>query len=186
MTSLDYLFILPLVYFAFQGFKNGIIHEVLSLVGLALAVFFAFFYMEPLAESIGFIFRQDSSYLPFITGSILFIGVLIGVHLVSRTLTTFFKIIHLNFLNRGLGILFGTLKGGIFLSAILLLFAAIDLPGSATRNSSLFYPYIINLAPVTYDIIASAFPGIDEFKNTLEMSIQNQDFINEFFNPKSE
>ncbi len=182
MNSLDYLLILPLVYYAYRGVKNGIIHEVLGIVGLILAVFFAFFYMDTLADSFAIIFKRDSPYLPFFTGTLLFIGVLIGTHIVSRSLWGLFKFLKLNFINRFFGALFGLLKGGILISALLLFMANIDLPGPVARNNSLFYPYLIDLAPYTYDLIASTFPGLDDFRATLKQSMQNQDFLNEFFN----
>lgn len=181
MNSLDYLLILPLIYFAFRGFKNGIIHEFLSIAGLVLAIFFSFFYMDTLADSFAIIFKQDSPYLPFFTGSILFIGVLIATHILSRALWGAFKFLHLNFLNRIFGVMFGLIKGGVLLSAILLFFAYIDIPGPDARSNSLLYPHLIDLAPLAYDFIASILPGIEEFRTTLEKSFQNQEFLDEFF-----
>jgi membrane protein required for colicin V production len=137
--------------------------------------------MNTLADSFVIIFKQDSPYLPFFTGSILFIGVLIATHMISRALWGALKFLHLNFINRFFGVIFGVVKGGFLLSAILLFFAHIDLPGASARTNSLLYPHLIDLAPMIYDFIASNFPSIEELRITLEKSIQNQDYLNEFF-----
>src|SRR5690625_7700146 len=46
MNILDLLILLPIAFFAYRGFKNGLIREVLGIVGIVLGVFLAFRYMD--------------------------------------------------------------------------------------------------------------------------------------------
>jgi len=182
MNALDFLIILPVAYFAYKGFTAGLIQEVLGIVGIILAIFITFAYMKPVSDIIAPLF--DGGDTPtIIAGLILFIGTIAVVQGIGYAVRRFLEIIHLNFINRLAGLLFGALKSAIVISGFLWLFAGFNMPADETRNESLTYPVVISLAPAAYNMIAAVIPGIENFIETLEESIQEDNPIrnNPFF-----
>ena len=180
MNILDFLILLPVAFFAYRGFKNGLIHEVLGIVGIILAVFLTFQYMDPAAEYIRPFFEENASYIPFVAALLIFIGTLVIVNTVAFISKKFLETIRLNFINRIAGLAFGTLKCGIIISALLLVIAGFNIPSKEVRNESAAYPYVIYLAPWAYDTIASVYPGAEDFTRTVQKTIDKHNPIENF------
>src|SRR5699024_11715585 len=100
MNILDFLILLPIAFFSYRGFKNGLIHEVLGIIGIILAVFFACQYMDLFSTYLQPYFDRDAAYLPFAAGLIIFLGTLIVINIVSSVSLNLWLIIYLNFINR--------------------------------------------------------------------------------------
>lgn len=180
MNLLDFLILIPICYFCYRGFINGIIKEVLSIAGIILAVFMTFQYMDPLSTVIKPLFNEKAGYIPFISGAMIFIGTISLVQLVAFLMKKFLETINLNFINRFTGLAFGFLKGGIMVSAILLILAGFNLPSKQARDQSLAYPYIIYLAPEAYNAIALMYPGAEDFSQTIEKTLEQYNPIKNF------
>lgn len=180
MNLLDFLILLPIAYFCYRGFINGIIKEVLSIVGIILAVFFTFQYMEPVGRMISPMFEEKSSAIPFVSGLIIFISTLSLVHFIALLSKKFLEVIKLNALNRIAGAAFGFLKSGIVISAILLILAGFSLPSNEARQDSTTYSFVIYLAPWAYDTVATAYPGAKDFRATLEKTLEQYNPIENF------
>lgn len=180
MNLLDFLILLPIAYFCYRGFVNGLIKEVLSIIGIVLAVFLTFQYMEPVGQIISPMFEDKTAIIPFASGLIIFITTLAAVHLVAFLSRKFLETIKLNFINRLSGAAFGFLKSGIVLSAILLILAGFNLPSQQSRQDSLTYSYVVYLAPWAYDTVASVYPGAENFKATVEKTLEQYNPIENF------
>ena len=180
MNLLDFIILIPICFFCYRGFVNGIIKEVLSIVGIVLAVFLTFNYMDPMSSALRPLFESGASYIPFIAGAIIFVGTVALVQLAAHLLKTFLETIKLNFINRLSGVAFGFLKSGIMVSAILLLLAGFNLPSEQARNESLTYSYIIYMAPWAYDTIAFAYPGAEYFTETVQKNLDKYNPIENF------
>lgn len=180
MNILDLLIVIPLFYFSYRGFVNGIIKEVLSIVGVMLAVFLTFEYMEPMSALVRPFFNESDSVIPFVSGAILFIGTVAAVQLVAYLSKKFLEAINLNFVNRLSGMAFGFLKSGILVSAVLLLLAGFNLPSDETRENSMTYSTIIYLAPLTYDMVATVYPGAENFTETIQNTLDEYSPITNF------
>ncbi|MFO7799581.1 MAG: CvpA family protein [Rhodohalobacter sp.] len=173
---LDLLILLPIAYFAYKGFTAGFIQEVLSIVGIILAVFITFAYMKPVSAFLeAFIENTDTATI--IAGLLLFIGTIAVVQTIGLMLKKFLELVRLNVLNRLAGLCFGALKSAIVISGFLWLFAGFNLPAEETRNDSLTYFYIIPLAPATFDLVSTAIPNINGFIETIEEAIQEDNPI---------
>ncbi|PAU92720.1 hypothetical protein CK503_15260 [Aliifodinibius salipaludis] len=180
MNLIDFLILIPIVYFAYSGFANGIIKEVLSIVGIILGVFLTFQYMDPLATAINPLFEEGASFVPFISAIIIFVGTLSLVHLAAFLSKKFLETIKLNFINRIAGAAFGFLKSGIVISAILLILAGFSIPSEESRQNSATYPYIIYLAPWAYDAVATVYPGAEDFSTTVQKTLEQYNPIENF------
>lgn len=176
MSLLDFFIILPIGYFAYKGFVNGLIKEVLSIAGIVLAVFFTFAYMDSVSV-IFEVFFDNPDYAIIAAGIFLFIFTVATVQFIAYAARKFLEVIKINFINRIAGLLFGGVKSGIVISAFLLLFAGFNLPGEQTRNESLTYSYVIYLAPAVFNMVAFIYPGVEDFISTIETTIEENNPI---------
>lgn len=176
MNLLDFFILLPIAYFAWRGFMSGFINEILSIAGIILAVFLTFEYMHALSALFRPIF-ENPDHATVASGVTIFVVTVAAVQGIAFLLQKFLELIKINFLNRIAGLIFGALKSAIVVSAILLLLAGLNLPGDDTRQNSVSYPFIIYLAPATFDMVASVYPGAENFIDTLEQAIEENNPI---------
>lgn len=180
MNLLDFLILIPLCFFCYRGYVNGIIKEVLSIAGIILAVFFSFQYMEPVGDLIRPLFSDNAGYIPFVSVILIFVGTVSAVQLIAYLSKKILETIKLNFINRLSGLAFGFLKSGIVISAILLVLAGFNLPSQEARDQSVMYPYVIYLAPWAYDTVAYIYPGAENFSETVDHALDNYNPIENF------
>jgi membrane protein required for colicin V production len=83
--------------------------------------------------------------------------------------------IRLNTVNRMLGFFFGLLKGGIIISAILLLLAGFNQPSKQVRKNSISYSYVIYLAPWAYNFIST-----QKFSRTIQQTLSKYTPVDNF------
>lgn len=174
MNLLDIIILLPLLLFAFHGYKNGFIRELLGAVGLILAIFFSFQYMAELSAYLRVQMDTDSAFVPYFSFGIIFLLVLLAIQIVIFLIEGILRISFLSIPNRIMGSLFSALKAGLVISVILLLFAGFNLPEEEVVSDSLFYPYIIQLAPETYNALANIYPGATNYIDAVQDLWENQ------------
>lgn len=173
MLILDLIIVTPILYFGYKGAVNGLVKEILNIVGIILAIFITFNYLDAFTGIIAPLFDENASFVPFVSGALLFIGTLAIVALIAYGTKEFLKAIKLSLVNRILGAVFGGLKSAMVVSAVLLLLAGFNVPGEQARNESYLYPYIIYVAPVTYNTIATVYPGAENYSKTLKENVGN-------------
>lgn len=171
MNYLDLLLLLPIGYFAYKGFLNGIVREALGIVGVIVAVILTFSLMEDMTSILRYFWITPADYLPVLAGIILFFGAIIFTRFLANLIHRILEVVSLNFINQILGSVFGAFKTAIVFSAILLLLAGFDLPGEETRNESKVYTPVIFIAPAVYNTIVSVYPGAEDFITVIEKNI---------------
>lgn len=185
MLILDLIIATPILYFGYKGAANGLVKEVLNIVGIILAIFLTFNYLDAFTGILEPMFEEGASYVPFVSGAILFVGTLGVVALIAYATKEFLKAVKLSMVNRALGTAFGALKSGLVVSAILLILAGFNVPSEEARNGSYLYPAVIYLAPLTYNGVALIYPGAENYTETLKENIgqynplENIPFLNE-------
>ena len=178
MHILDFIIAIPLLYFMYKGAVNGIVKEILNIVGISLAIFLTFYYMDVLTVLIKPFFEEDAStYIPFISSIILFNGTLTVVAIIGYLTREFLKAVKLGTVNKVAGALFGLLKSGTIVSTILLLLSVFNIPKEKSRNESFLYAYIIYVAPWAYDAVAIIYPGAEGFTQTIQENLKNYNLI---------
>lgn len=173
MLILDLIILIPILYFAYKGAVNGLVKEVLNIVGIILAIFITFNYLDMFSGIIAPLFDEGASFIPFLSGALLFIGTLGIVALIAYAAKEFLKAIKLSSINRILGAVFGGLKSALIVSTILLLLAGFNLPGEQARKQSYLYSYIIYVAPAAYNVVAVVYPGAENYSKTLSENLEN-------------
>jgi membrane protein required for colicin V production len=119
MNILDIVFLIPLLFALYRGFKKGIIHMVASLAALILGIFGAIRLRPLFASLLDSIFDISPDHMNIIAFSVAFVSIVLVVHLVAFVLEKLIKAVALSFVNRMLGMGFGLLVTAFVISMIL-------------------------------------------------------------------
>jgi membrane protein required for colicin V production len=120
MNWLDIILILVLSFFAFLGWKKGLIRAVLILAGLILGVFIAGRFYVPLGDGLPISNATTARIVAFL---IIFIAVLAVAIVVAFLLRKTIAAIKLGCADTVLGALFGFVVGAVICGVLLALFA---------------------------------------------------------------
>jgi len=149
MNWLDIVLAIPMLWFLYRGFRNGLIIELASLAALILGIYVALhfsFYVEGwLVEN----FEIGEKYLYIISFALTFIIVAVLVFLAGKIIHKLVGIIFLGFLNRLAGGIFGLLKAALVLSVILYFVNGFD-PGlikTDVKERSVLYDPVESIVP---------------------------------------
>ncbi len=162
MNYLDVIIVIPVLWWAFRGFKKGLIKEVAKLAALILGLWAASSFSYYLVEVLSDKTEINESYIPLIAFAIIFIVTVILIHLLSGLLDKLIKAVALSGVNKLAGAVFGAAKGVLLLSVIIFLIhqfltVKLDLIPKEVTESSLLYPYLL-------DLIEFIYPKIQEIK----------------------
>ena len=147
MNWLDILFLVPILWGAFIGFKKGLIAQVLGLASIAVGVWLGTQYPEyvhPILKD-----KIDLQYLSIASFIIVFLIVVTSGALIIKILEKLVNLIQLKFLNKIGGIILGVLKVLMFLIIIVFVLEGWDSHGiiikKSVKENSTVYP-ILNSA----------------------------------------
>ena len=136
----DLVMIIVLVFFIWRGFIRGFSGEIISFVGLFVAVYCAWTFLEPSVE----LFRKllpsvtlDDTVVSIICGVIIFFGVEIIFALIGAVISYIVKVAELSVTDHFLGIIIGILKTFciiVFIYAIVVAFPGL-VPEEALEKS---------------------------------------------------
>jgi membrane protein required for colicin V production len=150
MNWLDIVLAIPMLWFLYRGFRNGLVIELASLAALILGIYVALhfsFYAEGwLTDN----FEISDKYLYIISFALTFIIVALLVFLAGKIIHKLVGIIFLGFLNRLAGGLFGLLKAALVLSVILYFVNGFD-PGLIkidVKENSVLYDPVESIVPL--------------------------------------
>lgn len=171
MNSLDVLLSIPLAYFAISGIRRGFVKEALSISITLFALFFSISSWQILSGPLSYFVDENSASFGIITGSVLFILIMILGSILNRTLAGLIKESLLSVPNRIMGLLFGLLKGAVILSLILQLGKPLGLPSSMAINTSMIYSPVFKSGPIVYDMFVSFIPDAKNFADKVGQEI---------------
>lgn len=160
MLVFDIIVAIIILFFAYKGYKNGLIKELGSLVALIAGIFLAIRFSDFMDSIIRNNTSIDSEYVPILSFAVIFIAVVVCVIMFSKILDKFLKVIKLDWLNKLGGVFFSTAKtvlilGGLFFLVIQLNNNLELLPDSFAQKSIMF--------KVLVDAFEFTFPYLDHF-----------------------
>jgi membrane protein required for colicin V production len=159
INLLDIIIIIPLLFFAYNGYKKGLIIEVASLAALVLGLYMAFYFSDFAAQMLNDLFDMDQKYVAVFSFLITFIVVIFLVITAGKIVQKFIDVLLLGFFNKLAGALFGMLKGALILSIVIFVinyFNAGDyLFKDEARQKSVFYEPVELIAPKLYSWLDS-------------------------------
>lgn len=153
MNFVDVLLIIPLLYFAYKGFKNGLIIEVFTLLALLVGIYAGIHFSDGTAKMMKENWGMTSEYLPVIAFTLTFLAVGAMVFFGGKFLEKVVDITGLSIANKMGGIAFAIIKGGYILSVLIVLIESYDEIGDfvneETKTNSLLYVPVKNLSITT-------------------------------------
>lgn len=154
MNLLDILFLVPILFALYRGYKKGLIHMLASLAALILGIFGAI-KLRPLAAALlDSIFNIDPSYMNVIAFSVAFVLIVVVVHLVAFLLEKLVKAVALNLVNRLLGMFVGVMVTAFIISMILWPINQVNQEKQIIKpehiEGSLLYKPLSGLAPAVF------------------------------------
>ena len=105
MNWIDIIVLIPLCWYAFRGFKNGFLMEIVSLAALFLGLFISYKFSDLIS-----LWLTGTTLAKPISFSLCFVLTIVLVNLLGRILKRALKPVLSEFLDKGLGVLFGILK----------------------------------------------------------------------------
>lgn len=109
-----------IAYGGFKGFRKGVIVELTSLLALVLGIYGAIQLSGYVAEQLTYYIDWDKRYVDLASFGLTSAGIIFGVSLLGKMLTSLAKLVMLNGVNQMLGLLFGGLKLAVFSGVILI------------------------------------------------------------------
>ncbi len=154
VNLLDIIILIPLLLFAWQGYRKGFIIEAATLAALLLGIYFALYFSDYAASLLKQHFTIDEKYLAIISFIVTFIVVVIAVIAVGKIVQKFIDLLLLGFLNKLAGAIFGVLKGALLVSILLVIINYFDtgenLIKKEQKQQSVLYRPVASFAPWLY------------------------------------
>jgi membrane protein required for colicin V production len=151
MNIFDLAIAIPLVWGLYKGFTKGFIKTLATLVALVLGVIGAIKFSDITSTFLASNLNIEPTYLPLISFSITFIGIIIGVHFLARLIDKLLKAVALGLVNKIAGAVFGVAKYAFIVSIVLLGLNYINSQANFIPkekiSSSLLYEPVSSFAP---------------------------------------
>ena len=112
-----------LIYGSYKGFKNGIVGELLSFLGILLGIYLSKTYYPIVDEYLATIFDSTNQLVSLISVILIFSVTIILTKILSKVITKALNVMALGLLNKLIGSIFGLLKYLLILCIITFIFS---------------------------------------------------------------
>jgi len=150
MNWLDIILAIPMLWFLYRGFRNGLIIELASLAALVLGIYVALHFSFYVEDWLIDHFDIADKYLSIISFALTFLIVALLVFLAGKIIHKLVGIVFLGFINRLAGGIFGLLKTALVLSVILYFINSFDssLIKAEIKEDSILYEPVESIVPM--------------------------------------
>nr|WP_255710107.1 CvpA family protein [Pontibacter harenae] len=152
---------IPIAYGAFQGFRKGLLLELVSLVALVLAILGGLKLLDTALPVMADMLGDVHGLLPYVTFLLVFIAIILLIHLGGLLLKKVIDFTPFGFFDNFMGGVLGALKWCVALS--LLLYVS-DMAGISvspeTATASTVYPVVLKTTPYALDILSYVLPFV--------------------------
>tara|TARA_B100000575_G_C23066592_1_gene614166 strand:- start:146 stop:637 length:492 start_codon:yes stop_codon:yes gene_type:complete len=124
MIYLDILFLIIIIWGAYNGFLNGLVKELSALLSLIFGIVLAKNLYPILDEKLNAL--TDSKLISIISAVIIFILTIIIFKIGAKIATKFINFVYLGFINKLLGSIFGGIKSLLILCFLVFIFLKIN------------------------------------------------------------
>jgi len=150
MNFIDIVLVVVILYFAYKGFKNGLIIEVFTLLALILGIYAGIHFSDGTANLMHEHWGFDSEYLPIIAFTFTMLGVGAMIYFGGKFLEKVVDISGLSIANKLGGLGFAVLKALYILSVLIVMIESYDEKGKfmseASKNESLLFLPVKNIS----------------------------------------
>ena len=169
MSTFDFFLALPIAYGAFQGFRKGLLLELVSLVALVLAILGGLKLLDTALPMMEGVVGDVHGLLPYVTFLIVFVGIILLIHLGGLLLKKVIDFTPFGFFDNFLGAVLGALKWCVALSLLLYVSDMAGISVSAeTATASMVYPVVLKTTPYALDILSYVLPFVKALITSLK------------------
>lgn len=177
MNWLDIVILVPLAFFAWQGFKNGFIMELFTLAALILGIWASLKFSYVAENFLVDQFNLKTNYLHIISFIVTFIIVVVAVNLLGKVIEKIFHAIAFGGLDKILGGVFGILKGIVFLTILLYVIDSFDMKkgliADEVKEESTLYPKLEDISNRMIDYVFNGEkPDIQKQRERIEEAVE--------------
>ncbi len=157
MNWLDIVIVLLLALAVWQGWRQGVVTQILGLAALALGIFLAWRYGGAIGSWLG---MED--VVARVAGfAIVLVAVVVGVVLIGRATRGLFRIVGLGVFDNVLGVLFSAFKMVLFVGLFMMIFGFFDPDGrvisDGVRGGSRMFGFVDGVCDVVFPFVRDAF-----------------------------
>lgn len=150
MNIIDIILLIPIVWFGYKGFVNGLAIEIASLLALILGIYLSYHFSVYVGKQMGI----EGKYASILSFVITFIIVVLMVHLLGKIIDKAFNLVSLGFINTFAGVIFGILKVVLILSVIIYFIDKLDtrrlIISEKNRTESKLLKPVKSIAPLIF------------------------------------
>jgi membrane protein required for colicin V production len=169
LSTFDIFLALPILYGAFQGFRKGLLLELVSLVGLVVAILGGLKLLNTALPIMQGFVGDAGALLPYVTFLVIFIGIIFAVHVGGLLLKKVLDFTPFGFFDNLLGGALGALKWCFALSLLLYVsnMAGISIT-EKTAADSVVYPVVLKATPYALGILGYVLPFVKVLMSSLK------------------
>lgn len=179
MNFIDIIIGIILLLFALAGLRKGLIIEAFYLASIIIGIYGAMFFSDAMSDWLSEVINVAPEYLALVAFIITFIIFMIIIRFLGRLISGLVEAIHLGFIDKIGGFVFGIIKGALLLSILIMtlnIFNIGEVIDKDTRKDSALYTHIENIANTLYknhELIEESMErsfdkGLDFFEDGLD------------------
>ena len=151
MNFLDIIIIICFIPALINGFRKGLVAQIVSIFSIVLGVWLSFKFSTVLSSWIGGLIPSATTALLNITSfTLIFIAVIFILFAIGKLIEASIRIIMLEWLNKLLGVLFSLIKCSLFIGLAIILFNSLNESFNIVKESrlseSILYPHFKHIA----------------------------------------
>jgi membrane protein required for colicin V production len=156
----DILFVIFIGFGFYQGYKNGVVYSIFSLLGWFLGIIAALKFSYLIINLLHGYVHLGPKVLAFIAFVLVLLLVVLLMRLIAWGLEKLLKSMSLNLVNQIFGGIIQSLIGLYVLCVLIWFLNKLDVLPVHQKETSHIYPYIGNLAPKVVDATGRVIPMI--------------------------
>ena len=165
MNYIDYIILAIVIIGFILGFKDGLVRKIIGLIGLVLAIGFAFQFSTPLGNFLAPVLNNEIYLAEITAGILIFLATIFIFSVIKRLVHPVDKVNR--FLNQILGGISGTIQIVFFISGFLLFLSIFNFPKQEDIDKSLLYEHTYKVVPETIDLLLGADSEAKYFINEI-------------------
>lgn len=154
MNVLDLIIGIVLILFGLSGLRRGLIIEAFNLASYIIGVYGAMYFSETVSRWLSDAINVSPEYLTLIAFILTFIVFVIIIRHLARMISNLVEAIHLGFIDKIVGFIFGIVKGALIVSLLIMalnVFGGNDIIDKDLKNDSILYTSTENIANILYN-----------------------------------
>jgi membrane protein required for colicin V production len=163
LSKIDIFLLVVILIGAYQGYRDGFLMGLISLLGIVLGVFLGFKLMGVGMDFLEKEFNADQTTLPYISFFLIFIIVVVLVTLLGKAIRNSIDKTFLGRVDQSMGVVLGAFKTIFMASVVLWITDSLKYsPKSEWTEGSWLYPFTAKLAPDLAGWMAQFLPFFRE------------------------